>query len=97
MFFSASRVLGSRSGSVGSPVSGCRGCAWVWSSRCRSAAPSLALALSPSSARFARSFAGVAASRFGVSVSVRSFGGRVFLRVRGSRPLLRAVAVWWAS
>ena len=97
MFFSASSVLGSRSGSVGSPVAGCRGCAWVWSVRSRSAAPSLALALPVGSAALASSFAAACAARFGVAVSVRRFGGRVFLRVRGSRSVLRAVAAWWSS
>jgi len=97
VFFSASLVLGSRAGSVGSPVAGCRGCAWVWSARCRSAAPSLALAVPVASAALAAAFAAGCAARFGVAVSVRSFGGRVFLRVRGSRSLLRSVAAWWSS
>lgn len=97
MFFSASLYLGSRAGSVGSPVAGCPRCAWVWSARCRSAAPSLALAFSPASAVCAAAIAVGCARRFpSVRVSVRHHRGRVFLRVRGSRPVLRSVALWWA-
>ena len=96
--FSASRVLGSRLGSVGVGVSGCVGCAWVWNQWARFAAPSLALALPfgvPSVS--AVSAAGEIAQEFGVPVSVRSFGGRLFLRVRGSRSVLLGVACWWSG
>ena len=95
--FSASRVLGSRLGSVGVGVSGCVGCAWVWNQRARFAAPSLALAL-PAGVPHSGAVlaAGEIAQEFGVPVAVRSFGGRFFLRVRGARPVLLAVAQWWA-
>jgi len=91
--FSASRVLGSRLGSVGVGVSGCVGCAWVWNQRARFAAPSLVLALPFG----AVSAAGEIAQEFGVPVSIRSFGGRLFLRVRGSRSVLLVVARWWSG
>ena len=96
--FSASSVLGSRLGSVGVGVSGCFGCAWVWNQRARFAAPSLALAL-PAGVSQLSAFcaAGEIAQEFGVPVSVRSFRGRFFLRVRGARPVLLAVARWWAG
>ena len=95
-FFSASRVLGSRPGSVGVGVAGCPGCAWVWR---RGAAVSLAVALPSVVSRGIAS--GLLVSRAvwlpGVSsVSLRSHRGRVFLRVRGSRAALRALAVAWS-
>ena len=100
--FSASRVLGSRLGSVGVGVgvgvAGCFGCAWVWNQRARFAAPSLALALPTGSSQFsAFCAAGEIAQEFGVPVAVRSFGGRFFLRVRGARSVLLSVARWWAG
>ncbi len=96
--FSASSVLGSRLGSVGVGVSGCVGCAWVWNQRVRFAAPSLALALPVGVSQFsAFCAAGEIAQEFGVPVAVRSFGGRFFLRVRGARSVLLAVARWWAG
>ena len=85
-FFSASKVLGSRSGSVGVGVSGCPGCAWVWRGKREL---SLALrvpvgvSLSTVLARCSLSF---------VSVSIRRHGKRVFLRVRGPQPVLHALA-----
>lgn len=96
--FSASRVLGSRLGSVGVGVSGCVGCAWVWNQRARFAAPSLVLALPFGAVSVsAVSAAGEIAQEFGVPVSIRSFGGRLFLRVRGSRSVLLVVARWWSG
>ena len=96
--FSASRVLGSRLGSVGVGVSGCFGCAWVWNQRARFAAPSLALALPLGVARVSAFCAAAEiAQEFGVPVSVRVWRGRFFLRVRGARPVLSVVARWWAS
>lgn len=98
MFFSASHFIGSRAGSVGSPVAGCPGAAWVWSVRCRSAAVSLALALPVGASRGSGvSVASAVSSRFGVSASVRCHRGRVFVRVRGSRAVLRSVAVWFSG
>ena len=94
LLFSASSVLGSRPGSVGVGVRGCPGCAWVW----RGAAPlSLAIALPAGvSAGSVAAAAGAVARRpFVRSVSVRRHRGRVFLRVRGCRSGLLAVAVWW--
>lgn len=96
-FFSASRVLGSRSGSVGVAVSNCPGCAWVWSSRSKTAKPSLALALSPASAFLAKTLALNLAKKFFVSVSVRRHGGHTFLRVHGSKATLLDIAKWWVS
>ena len=96
--FSASSVLGSRVGSIGVGVASCFGCAWVWNQRARFAAPSLALALPVGSPQLsAFSAAGEIAQEFGVSVSVRVWRGRFFLRVRGSRSVLLAVARWWAG
>lgn len=99
MFFSAVSVLGSRAGSVASPVSGCPGCAWVWRSAYRPrgsvrSGRSLALALpvgvSPSRV------AGALHRVFpGVRVRARRWRGRWFLRVRG--PRLVAVACWFSS
>ena len=95
--FSASRVLGSRVGSVGVGVAGCFGCAWVWNQRARFAARSLVLAVP---AGVPRCSAVAAASElgqvFGVPVAIRCYRGRFFLRVRGSRELLLAVAGWWS-
>ena len=96
--FSASSVLGSRLGSVGVGVSGCVGCAWVWNQRARFAVPSLALSLPLGVPRVSAFAAAVEIGEtFGVPVSVRSFRGRFFLRVRGSRSVLLAVARWWAG
>lgn len=94
MIFSAVSVFGSRRGSVGCPVSRCVGCFWVWR---RGFAPTLALVVSPAASSCVRVFASVCASRFGVTVSVRRHRGAVFLRVRGSRSSLLAVARWWSS
>ena len=98
-FFSASSVLGSRSGSVGVAVSGCPRCAWVWVPAYRPggsvrAGLSLALAV-PSGLAFAPLAFALAAAFPAVRVSVRFWRGRVFLRVRGSS--LFAVACWWAG
>jgi hypothetical protein len=99
MLFSAVSVLGSRAGSVASPVSGCPGCAWVWRPVYRPRGSirsgcSLALALpagvSPSVVAEA-----LLAVFPGVRVRARRHRGRWFLRVRGSR--LFAVACWFAS
>lgn len=96
--FSASGVLGSRLGSVGVGVSGCAGAAWVWNQRARFAAPSLALALPTGVPRLSAVSAAVEIGEtFGVPVSVRAWRGRFFLRVRGSRSVLLAVARWWAG
>ena len=96
--FSASSVLGSRLGSVGVGVSGCIGCAWVWNQRARFSAPSLALSLPVGALHVSAVSAAVEIGEtFGVPVSVRSFGGRFFLRVRGARSVLLAVARWWAG
>lgn len=95
--FSASRVLGSRLGSVGVGVAGCVGCAWVWNQRARFAAPSLALALPLGVPRSGAVLAAAEiAQEFSVPVSVRAWRGRLFLRVRGSRSVLLAVARWWS-
>lgn len=97
MFFSAAAVLGSRLGSVGSPVSGCPRAAWVWSVR-HPAPFTLALALPPRSNRAAARAVAVSVSRrFGVSCAVRFHRGRWFVRVRGSRPVLLSVARWFAG
>jgi hypothetical protein len=91
--FSAGSVLGSRAGSVGVGVSGCTGCAWVWR---RGAAPSLALAIpAHGSARLCSRSVALVFS--GVSVSVRVVRGRAFVRVRGARATLAAVAAWWSG
>ena len=96
--FSASSVLGSRLGSVGVGVSGCFGCAWVWNQRARFAVPSLALALPAGASHFsAFCAAGEIAQEFGIPVAVRSFRGRFFLRVRGSRSVLLGIARWWSG
>ncbi len=97
MFFSAAAVLGSRLGSVGSPVAGCPGAAWVWSVRHPSAF-TLALALPPRASRgAARALAVSVSRRFGVSCAVRRHRGRWFVRVRGSRPVLLSVARWFSG
>ncbi len=92
-FFSAVQVLGSRPGSVGLAVSGCRGAAWVFSRRAPRAAWSLALAV-PSGWAFLPHSAllGLPLVAPGVSVSVRRHRGRVFVRVRGPVPALRVAA-----
>jgi hypothetical protein len=97
MFFSASSVLGSRPGSVGVPVAQCPGCAWVFNPRVPTAAHSLVLSLSPASQFLATSFASSCASRFGVTVAIRSYQGQVFLQVRGAKPVLLQVAKWWGQ
>lgn len=91
--FSAVQILGSRAGSVAVGVSGCVGCAWVWR---RGFAPSLALAI-PAHGSAGLCSRSVALSFSGVSVSVRVVGGRSFVRVRGARATLAAVAAWWSS
>ncbi len=97
-FFSASRFLGSRSGSVGVAVAGCRGAAWVFCRRAPRAAWSLALAVPPGWAFVPRSaLLGLPRVAPGVSVVVRRHRGRVFLRVRGPVPALRVAAAWWSA
>lgn len=93
-FFSAASVLGSRPGSVGVRVSGCPGAAWVWRPAYRPggsvrAGRSLALAV-PRGLSAAAVGAQLLATFPGHSFRVRAHGGRVFLRVRGTR--LYAVA-----
>ena len=96
--FSASSILGSRLGSVGVGVSGCFGCAWVWNQRARFSSPSLALALPVGVSRSGAVLAALEIGEtFGVPVSVRAWRGRLFLRVRGTRSVLSAVARWWAG
>jgi hypothetical protein len=96
--FSASRVLGSRPGSVGVGVAGCPGTAWVWSQRCRTAPVSLALAVPAGlCARSAAASVLAAWPARGLSVSVRVHRGRSFLRVRGQALVLRALARWWGA
>ncbi len=97
-FFSAVQVLGSRPGSVGLAVSGCRGAAWVFSRRAPRAAWSLALAVPSGWAFVPRSaLLGLLLVAPGVSVSVRRHRGRVFLRVRGPVGALRVAAAWWSG
>lgn len=97
-FFSASVVLGSRPGSVGVAVAGCRGAAWVFSRRAPRAAWSLALAVPAGWAFVPRSaLLGLPLVAPGVSVSVRSHRGRCFLRVRGPVSALRVAAAWWSA
>ena len=98
--FSASSVLGSRVGSVGVGVSGCSGAAWVWNNRVRSSAPSLALAVPTcidSASVVRRGAASLAGMHPSCSVSVRSYRGRYFLRIRGSRSVLLGIARWWSG
>ena len=98
--FSAASVLGSRVGSVGVGVSGCSGAAWVWNNRVRSAAPSLALAVPTcvTSVSVIRQGVATLAARYpSCSVSLRSYRGRFFLRVRGSRSVLLGIARWWSG
>ncbi len=97
MFFSASLVLGSRPGSVGVPVAQCPNCAWVFNPRVPTSAYSLVLSISPASTFLASTFATTCASKFGVCVSIRHYHGHVFLRVRGAKPVLQAVAKWWGQ
>ncbi len=97
-FFSAVSVLGSRAGSVGSPVAGCPGCAWVWRPVYRPAGSirsgrSLALAL-PATASPAFAVAALRLYFPHVRVRVRRWRGRWFLRVRGES--LFAVACWFS-
>lgn len=95
--FSASLVLGSRPGSVGVGVAGCPGCAWVWSVRSPSAPASLALVFPGRPSPFVPGSVAYLPRLFpGVSVSSRVWRGRAVVRVRGSLPVLRAVASWWA-
>lgn len=91
-FFSAQQVLGSRPGSVGVGVSGVPGAAWVW----RGTYPP-SLALSVKSATAARALSATVSGLFPVRCRVRNFGGRYFVRVRGERPALRSVAVWFGG
>ena len=100
--FSASRVLGSRAGSVAVRVSGCPGAAWVWRPAYRpggSVRAGMVLALRvPASAAAPRGCAAAVARWCGPSRRValrRAPGGGYWLRVSG--PSLGAVAAWWSS
>lgn len=91
--FSAVQVLGSRAGSVAVGVSNCSGCAWVWR---RSFSPSLALSI-PAHGSANLVSKSVALTFVGVSVSIRTVGNQTFVRVRGARATLSAVAVWYTG
>lgn len=97
-FFSASLWLGSRPGSVGVAVSGCRGAAWVFSRTAPRAAWSLALAVPAGWAFFPASLSqGLPLVAPDCRFTVRAHGGRLFVRVRGPVGSLRSLALWWSA
>ena len=95
-FFSASRVLGSRPGSVGVGVAGCPGCAWVFNRRAPRAAWSLACVFPVVSPVVPGSVFHLPRIFPGVVVTSRVYRGRAIVRVRGPVASLRRVAAWWS-
>lgn len=95
-FFSASRVLGSRPGSVGVGVAGCRGCAWVFNRAVPSAPHTLAAVFPVVSTTTPGSLRYLPSIFPGITVSTRVYQGRCIVRVRGAATTLRAVAAWWS-
>ena len=96
LFFSGSRVLGSRPGSVGVGVAGCPGAAWVFNRRAPLAPFTLALIFPIVSPTVPASAHHIPSLFPGVSVTTRVHRGRGIVRVRGSAADLRAVAAWWS-
>ena len=96
LFFSASRFLGSRPGSVGVGVAGCPGAAWVFNRRAPRAAYTLALVFPVASAVVPGSVSHMPSLFPSIVVTTRVHRERCIVRVRGSVSSLRAVAAWWS-